>query len=319
MDERRHKSTEDRGLHTFRTEIPNTVVRGIRSRGLSIYAKWLYVYLKSVVGDDGEGFRSTTTIANEAGMSRGQVSAAKQELLRHGLISIKPGRNPRRNPDVVRIKNIWIANFEEFSVQDMNSVQDNEPGASQGDDVGSVQGMNSRDTECSGYEHSVQDMNTSVHHMNQRRSLEEDPSKKETPPIVPPGDMAMEEPKGTAKAKAKESTGKVMTAQAVHILEYMNRVHGRTLENVSQIIALLKSKEFVRPITMDDCKLVIDWLQEVERVEDPEAYRKWVNSITPFKPKVFERHLDKARQWHKGGRGQHRQVIRGNKAYIMGE
>ena len=44
---------DEGALHHYRTEIPNTVIRGIKSRALSISAKWLYVYLKSVAGDGG--------------------------------------------------------------------------------------------------------------------------------------------------------------------------------------------------------------------------------------------------------------------------
>ena len=80
--------TDDGALHKYRTEIPNTVVRGTSSHRLRIYAKWLYVYLKSVAGDGLECFQSTTTLAGYAGHESHMVSAAKEELVRQGLIRV---------------------------------------------------------------------------------------------------------------------------------------------------------------------------------------------------------------------------------------
>lgn len=113
-------------LHKYYTAIPNTVVRGTKSHGISIYAKWLYVYLKSVTGDGGTCFRSTTTIAQECGISRGQVSAAKKELVKQKLIAIQKGKNPKRDADQIRIKDIWVANMQEFCVHNMNSLHEDE-------------------------------------------------------------------------------------------------------------------------------------------------------------------------------------------------
>src|SRR2546422_4960794 len=107
---------EDKGsLHHYRTEIPNTIIRGRMGRGLSVYAKCLYDYLKSVAGDRNLCFQSTATIAHQTEMSVGRVHKAKYELAQRGLISITHGPNPRRHADRIRIEDIWPANTFEFS------------------------------------------------------------------------------------------------------------------------------------------------------------------------------------------------------------
>jgi hypothetical protein len=94
---------DEGALHHYRTEIPNTVIRGLTSRGLSIYAKWLYVYLKSLAGAGSTCWCSPATMAQEAGMSRGQVSAATQELVAHHLITVTQDTPPHRAADDLRI------------------------------------------------------------------------------------------------------------------------------------------------------------------------------------------------------------------------
>jgi Helix-turn-helix domain len=110
-----------------------------------------------------------------------------------------------------------------------------------------------------------------------------------TPPLdVPP------------KRKAERS-GKIVQAKAKAILDYFNAVHGHAYENASVIEALLRSPKLREP-TLEDCKLVIDYLYAVERIEDPDAYKKYVTHTTPFRPETFERHRERARQWEAQGR-----------------
>jgi Helix-turn-helix domain len=276
MSEPRYKVTDEGALHKYRAEIPNTVVRGIKSRGLSVYAKWLYVYFKSVAGDGGLCFQSTTTIAAESGMSRGQVSAAKKELAKHALISIVPGQNPRRDADHIRIKDIWLANIQEFSVHNMNTTDKNEEIDLFSIDDASVHNMNTSIHQCSQYEQGVHNMNTSVHNMNQRRTLEEDPNKKEDSPLPP----------STARKPIQ------FAKLAEEVLGYFNHVHGRNLRNHSQIETLLKTG-----VSVEECKLVIDWLYQVERITNRDGYDKYVDNVTPFRPQNFDRHRDKAVRW----------------------
>ena len=170
---------EEGALHHYRTEIPNTIIRGLRSHGLSVYAKWLYVYLKSVAGDGGICFRSTTTMAQEAGMSRSRLHGAKQELADQGLIRIIHGRNTYRDADRIRIKDIWPANMQEFSVRYKNtaSVDEAEEGPAEAPNEPPVFAER---TECFYSERGV-------FIANARRSPEEDPLKKKTsPPQTPP-------------------------------------------------------------------------------------------------------------------------------------
>ena len=86
-------------------------------------------------------------------MSRGQVSAAKKELIEHELIRVRAGKNPRRNADNIRIKDIWPANMQEFSVHNMNSLDDDEDQEIQTIERNSVHDANTE-------EHSVHAVNT---------------------------------------------------------------------------------------------------------------------------------------------------------------
>ena len=106
--------TDDGSLHKYRTEIPNTVVNGYRSRDLSVYAKWLYVYLKRVAGDKGQCTQGTTTLMRGAGFSRGQIVKARQELQRSGLIRVSAGTRKNRDTLTMHITDIWLENMQEF-------------------------------------------------------------------------------------------------------------------------------------------------------------------------------------------------------------
>ena len=50
-------------------------------------------------------------------------------------------------------------------------------------------------------------------------------------------------------------------------------------------------------VSTDDCKLVIDWLFHVERLQNPEGYQKYADNVTPFRPLNFDRNREKARRW----------------------
>lgn len=169
--------TEEGALHKYRTEIPNTVIRGLISQNLSIYEKWLYVYLKSVAGEKGTCYRSTTTMAREAGMSRGQVSAAKKALALKGLIVVGSGTNPRRDVDHIHMKDLWPANMDEYSVHEVNTQEDIKSKYICDEEVSSVHTVNSETdktlAQCSYSE-------LGVHVVNQRRSLEEEDKERDS-------------------------------------------------------------------------------------------------------------------------------------------
>ena len=111
----RHMQVVDEGaLHKVRTEIPNTVIRGDKGRGLSLPARWLYVYLKSIAGDSGECWQSTPTMARGAQLAEGTVSQAKRELITAKLINIVPGNQAKHETDTIRILDIWDHNMREF-------------------------------------------------------------------------------------------------------------------------------------------------------------------------------------------------------------
>jgi hypothetical protein len=153
---------DEGSLHKYRTEIPNTIVRGHLGHGLSVHAKWLYVYLKSVAGDSGVCRQGTSTLAKGSGMSRGMVSQSKTELLDARLIVVTKGNASTRETDKIRIRDIWPMNMQEFAtVHIMNSHPEFVTPNVQNGDATTVHNMNTP----------VHDMNTPVHNMAARRSL----------------------------------------------------------------------------------------------------------------------------------------------------
>lgn len=114
-------------LRKYRTETPNTVVKGRISKKLSVHAKFLYVYLKSVAGDNGECWQSTKTLAEGAGMSAGTVSKCKRELAKNGLIEIDKGDHKKGKSDVITIVDIWGKNMLEYASNQAPSSNEHPP------------------------------------------------------------------------------------------------------------------------------------------------------------------------------------------------
>lgn len=199
--------------HKYRTEIPNTVIRGHKSRELSVFAKWLYVYLKSIAGDGSMCFRGRGLIALEAGMSRGQVSVAKKELATNGLIVVTPGKNPRRQADTIRIVDIWPANMQEFSGQEVTTAQAEEPHAMQASCAASGQEVTTDSAQWSGGDHSHLFQWSGGDHSSQEVTTEEDPFKKkkdlrkDSPPIVPPVAQQSSRTKKSAQVRTDYTMG----------------------------------------------------------------------------------------------------------------
>ena len=117
MSERRQRVSDEGALHKYRTEIPNTIIRGVMGRGLTLPARWLYVYLKSVAGDCGECWQNMTTLAAGAQLSRGGVSKARRELIDANLIVVAKGKGALHETDRIRILDIWDQNMSEFRTE----------------------------------------------------------------------------------------------------------------------------------------------------------------------------------------------------------
>lgn len=114
MDKRNYLIQEEGSLKKYRTEIPNTVIKGECSKNLSVYDKFLYVYLKSVAGENGMSWQSTGTLSKNTGISTGKISECKKTLVNHGLINIKKGDNSKSQSDTITIIDIWVENMCEF-------------------------------------------------------------------------------------------------------------------------------------------------------------------------------------------------------------
>lgn len=132
---------DDGDFRKYFTIIPNMIARS----DISPYAKTLYLYLKSVTGEKGACWQGTRTLAKSAGMSVGSVTKAKQELVEHGFIEIEPGS--RVKTDTIVMVDLWKQNIEQC---------------------------------CSPHENRCSPDEQGVRVVNVRRTLEEEPMKKNT-------------------------------------------------------------------------------------------------------------------------------------------
>lgn len=109
-----HEQNEIRDeQHKWFTMIPNIILE----MGLSAHALALYLALKRSAGDGGGAcFRSTDTLAQDAGMSPATVSRTKKELADSGLIIISERKRPQggRPLHVIEVVPIWAANERYF-------------------------------------------------------------------------------------------------------------------------------------------------------------------------------------------------------------
>lgn len=91
-------------LRKYRTELPNL----IDDMGLSPYEFRLLAHYYRV----GDCYEATTTTAEKCKMSTGQVSKARRELAKKGLIVID---EVKRKSLSIRVVDIWDRNFAHFS------------------------------------------------------------------------------------------------------------------------------------------------------------------------------------------------------------
>jgi uncharacterized phage protein (TIGR02220 family) len=321
MREHRQLVTDDGALHKYRTEIPNTIIRGIMGSGLTLPARWLYVYLKSIAGDCGECWQNMTTLASGSRLSRGAVSNARKELIEAKLIAMTKGKGALHETDHIRILDIWDQNMAEFRRE-----------ASSPDELGpsSLHERAGRAKEL----YSTQTNDSRVHYMNapsslheRARSPHEQPSSPDEPKKIslkkipeknedlPPtpltgGVAVMEGGQNGPLAPGAKGAIRVLQAKADHVLAYLNTLLGRNYSVDRHIKARLR-----KGYAIDDCKLVIDWLHIVRRAAEPEWVEKCLDHTTPFREDNFDKYLQRAKEWQRQQAGQ---PARSNRAY-MGE
>jgi hypothetical protein len=114
------KVTDAGDSRRYRTEIPNVIF----TLGLSPFELTLYIHLKRTAGEQGECWKSTTTLAKETGMSSGMVSKAKDslaagraELGGKALIHVREEGNPHggKARHLITLTDVWPDNIRRFS------------------------------------------------------------------------------------------------------------------------------------------------------------------------------------------------------------
>jgi len=101
----------------YTTAIPNTIISGKRSQGLTLPTRWLYVYLCSIADRQGERLctQGTTALAAGAQLSRGAIVASKRELVQAGLITIESRDREQGQTDIIRLVDLSRENAEEYA------------------------------------------------------------------------------------------------------------------------------------------------------------------------------------------------------------
>src|SRR5690349_13797221 len=115
----KHSVSDDGDSRKYYAAIPNIVFR----IGLNPYEISLYVYLKTVAGEDGVCWKSTATIARELKMGVGTVSRTKTLLAQpyealggKPLIVIATEMQNGGNPNhAITITDIWPENMAELA------------------------------------------------------------------------------------------------------------------------------------------------------------------------------------------------------------
>jgi uncharacterized phage protein (TIGR02220 family) len=123
-----------------------------------------------------------------------------------------------------------------------------------------------------------------------------DPLREDLPPISPLTggiEVSNSDVNGPTVSTAK-GEARVLQAKADHVLAYLNSLLGRNYSVDRHIKGRLR-----KGATLDDCKLVIDWLHVVRREAEPEWVEKCLDHTTPFREDNFDKYLQRAKEWQR--------------------
>lgn len=130
---------------------------------------------------------------------------------------------------------------------------------------------------------------------------------RDLPPLTPQGVGVVGHEIGRNGTTAGAS--RVLEAKAQHILVYLNT----TLERAYRVDKHIKAR-LRQGFTVEDCKVVIDWLHIARRQQDPEWVEKYLDHTTPFREENFDKYLQRANEWHSEGRSS--QTAPDNRPYM---
>jgi uncharacterized phage protein (TIGR02220 family) len=304
---RKSQITDDGAAHKYFGMIPHTVTRGKRGRGLSLPARWLYVYYKSIAGEGGVCNKSTTSIVNEAQLGRGTIPAAKEELIKAGLIRVVSREGKYHATDQVRLVDIWPENMQEFKSEGCSSDEQQEscsgheqpyrssheqPDCSPGEQPVSTTNSMVDTSSCSPHEQrgcSPHERGCSPHEPKKKDLKKNLESQDLKPTPLTPHEGEVEEDRTAASfnQSAKE--------QAKAVLTHLNKVSGMTYQTPGLIVYRL-----AEGASVEDCLLVVDWWAGWWSEKRPDQ-RDLLDPSTPFKPAKFQEYLAKAKHWHDQG------------------
>lgn len=120
---------------------------------------------------------------------------------------------------------------------------------------------------------------------------------KELNPIPPTpfqGDAPAGE-NGVAPEKKKHQrkpTHATSSPEALAVRDHLNTVNSRRYTTATQIDTLLRTG-----VTVEDCRLVIDFGYAVLRQERPEWYEQYFDNVTPFRQTNFDKYRARAEGW----------------------
>lgn len=109
-------------------------------------------------------------------------------------------------------------------------------------------------------------------------------------PVGGPGPLPRPPARRTPRAgKPAPSPG------ALEVLAYLRQVTGRDFRDVGEIDKRLGDPG--TPRTVEECKLVIDWLHLERRKRDPQWVEDRLDHTTPFYAQNFDKYLAQAKTW----------------------
>jgi uncharacterized phage protein (TIGR02220 family) len=307
---RKSQITDDGAAHKYFGMIPHTVTRGKRGRGLSLPARWLYVYYKSIAGEGGVCNKSTTSIVNEAQLGRGTIPAAKEELIKAGLIRVVSREGKYHATDQVRLVDIWPENMQEFKSEGCSSDEQQEscsgheqpyrssheqPDCSPGEQPVSTTNSMVDTSSCSPHEQrgcSPHERGCSPHEPKKKDLKKNLEPQDLNPPPLPPYGVGNGVGVHDAMARSYDRQGQL---DAQEVLAYLNHVTGMAYETLTFIRTILGAGA-----TVEECKLVIDWWKKVWTIAHPNQV-DYFDYATPFKADKFDKYRAAAKRWDAGG------------------
>ena len=92
-------------------------------------------------------------------------------------------------------------------------------------------------------------------------------------------------------------TNQQSSPDVLTVLNHLNAITNRSYQVTKHIAARLKDG-----YSVEDCRLVLDWLHIERRRTEVDWVEKYLDHTTPFRPDNFDKYLQRAKEWNRNNR-----------------